>query len=310
MLKTKWIVCLACLCSISFMSVTAREGNLTVQELITAHLKSIGAPEDIKSLRSRVMSGSALAYFATTKGGSGGFKDGEFVLASEPDKMGIRVAFSSPEYPGEFIAYNGNEVTVSHIAPGQRSPFAEFIHRNDSVLKKGWLGGTLSMAWPLLNLEGNPSGIEYAQGQIEGHPVHQLISKVKDMRITMSFDEKSFRHMRTEYRARNDSMIADQMSYAPMMTGDINGDWQMTFDHRQLLPSIMGVARVPDSKLLLVEKFEDFSKAGDLTLPYRYTIEYSVEGQGIAYAAKWAMRASPNIIINGQIDSSFFRAQK
>ncbi len=48
---------------------------------------------------------------------------------------------------------------------------------------------------------------------------------------------------------------------------------------------------LPDSIYVLIEKFDDFKKVGAMTLPHSYTMDYSVEGQGHTFIAKWTMKA-------------------
>jgi hypothetical protein len=68
-------------------------------------------------------------------------------------------------------------------------------------------------------------------------------------------------------------------------------------------------AGLPDSIYVLVEKFDDFKKVGALTLPHSYTLEYSVEGQGHTFIAKWIMKAS-QWAFNRTYDDRIFIAQK
>ena len=66
---------------------------------------------------------------------------------------------------------------------------------------------------------------------------------------------------------------------------------------------------VPDSIYVLTEKFDDFKKVGAMTLPHSYTLDYSVEGQGSTFIAKWTMKAS-QWAFNRALDERLFVAQK
>jgi hypothetical protein len=293
----------------------AKESPITVQELIKAHLGSIGSPEALKDLKSRVMNGSATATFFITQGGAGGYKSGEFVLASEPGRVGMRMVFGRPEYPGEYFAYDGKEVTVRQVDPGHRLPLADFIYRFDGFVREGLLGGTLSLAWPLLHAEASRDAINYSEGQLEGHPVHVLEYRPRknsgNMKIRLFFDGKTFRHLRTEYTVRRSSSPTEETSSSPIAYASARADLPlMTFDHGLVTPLLANMIKAPDSTLKLVEKFDDFNPAGNLILPSSYTMEYTIDGQGTSYAASWKLKAGSHFINNGQIDPSFFKAHK
>jgi hypothetical protein len=320
MLKTTCLLaCTGILCQLLTAArpgrLVAKESQITVQELVKAHLRSIGSPEALKDLKSRVMNGSATATFFITQGGAGGYRGGEFVLASEPGRVGMRMVFGRPEYPGEYIAYDGKEVTVRQIDPGHRLPLAEFIYRFDGFVREGLLGGTLSVAWPLLHAEASLDAIKYSVGQLEGQPVHVLEYRPRknsgDMKIKLFFDRKTFRHLRTEYIVRRASAPTEETSISPIAYASARADLPlMTFDHGLVTPLLANMIKAPDSTLKLVEKFDDFNPAGNWTLPYSYTMEYTIDGQGTSYAASWKLKAGSHFINNGQIDPSFFRAQK
>jgi len=66
----------------------------------------------------------------------------------------------------------------------------------------------------------------------------------------------------------------------------------------------------PDSIYVLVEKFDNFGNIDRLVvLPQDYSIEYSVEGSGATFLAKWTVLAE-HWMDNGNTDKSFFVAQK
>ena len=67
---------------------------------------------------------------------------------------------------------------------------------------------------------------------------------------------------------------------------------------------------VPDSHYVLIEKFSDFKTTPDgLTLPHQYVLEYSLQGQGSSFMAKWTILAG-QFMHSGQIDDSFFKADE
>ena len=54
--------------------------------------------------------------------GGTGKLTGNSLFVSEGYMLGIIMKFGALDYPGDYFAYDGEEVTVSHINPGQRSP--------------------------------------------------------------------------------------------------------------------------------------------------------------------------------------------
>jgi hypothetical protein len=278
---------------------------LTPDELVAAHLKSIGSPEAIKAIQSRIVSGAAAVRFVM--GATGSWNDGEFAVVSEPQRLGLVMKFGALEYPGEYFAFDGKDVTVSNMKPGQKSPVADFIFRNGGVMKEGLLGGTLSVAWPLLNLKEKGAELKVVESKLDGKAVYEVEYRPKkaigDMKVRLFFDAENFHHLRTEYKVTHkDDMTSSRSitSSAPLGAGYENG---------QVRPNATMMEGVPNSYYTMVEKFDNYQKAGDLTLPYTYTIEYEIQGQGTSFVANWKMRSSGQFVNNGKIDAEFFKAK-
>ena len=66
----------------------------------------------------------------------------------------------------------------------------------------------------------------------------------------------------------------------------------------------------PDSIYLLVEEFDNFVVVGDLVLPLNYSLEYSLEGHGATFLAKWTVLADVFTNNGKDIDQTFFSAHK
>jgi hypothetical protein len=284
----------------------AQEKKITPDELVEAHLKSIGTPEAVKAIKSRVVSGLAGVRFI--QGASGSYNDGGFVLASEPERMGLVMKFNALEYPMEYFAFDGRAVTVANIKPGQKSPVAEFIDRFNGFVKEGLLGGTLSVAWPLLHLKERQAELKCGEGTLEGKPVYEVEYHPKkpmgDLKIKMFFDKETFRHIRTEYKVSHSSDLS--ASRGVVSSGTILNSPNST---TEMAPRATIMGDIANSYYKLVEKFGNYQKAGDLTLPYSYAIEYEIQGQGSSFLAEWSMRAGGQFTNNGQIGPEFFKAR-
>jgi len=134
------------------------------------------------------------------------------MCVADGKKLAIVLKYGDLNYPGEYFAYDGKDVSVGHISPGQRSPLADFLFRHKGIMKEGLLGGVFSIGWPLLNLKEKQVELEYRETTIDGRRLHEIEYRPKDslrdMKIKLYFDQETNRHVRTEYRVR----VRDDMS--------------------------------------------------------------------------------------------------
>ncbi len=286
-------------------SISAQKQNLTVDELLAEHVKSIGSPAAIAEIKSRALVGTASVNFIQ---GAHGSMNGTSMVVSEGNKLGIVMKYSDINYPGEYFAFDGKDVSVGYISPGQRSPVADFLFRYNGLFKEGLMGGILSGAWPLLDLKQKNADLKYRETTVEGRRLHEIEYQPKqtlrDMKIRMYFEPESCRHVRTEYQVR----IRDDMSAAPAGGQTRSGRFQTPGgDSGSGFETLR--QGLPDSIYVLVEKFDDFKKVGGLILPHSYTIHYSVEGQGGSFIAEWTMKAQ-QWAFNKSYDERIFKAQK
>ncbi len=289
-----------------------QEKEITPGELIARHLRSIGTPEKLAEIKSRGLSGRAAVQFI--QGGTGQVTDGQFLCVSEGRKIGMVMKFGDLQYPGEYFAFNGIETTVGHINPGQRSPIADFIFRYNALMREGLLGGVFSVAWPLLDIRERQVELQYRKATISDRSFHALdyISKnLGDIKVTLFFDMNTFRHLRTEYRVR----LANDMT---AMNSVNPGTGPNSIDQRAVegigrpmdrSPGATIMESQPDSIYLMIEQFGNFADVGGLALPQDYTIDYSIEGYGASFLAKWAVLVE-HWKNNGNIDQTFFVAQQ
>ena len=295
------VLCLSL--SVSWTGYGFAEDQINPEQVVAAHLKSMGSPAALAALKSMLFVGTTSVEFIQ---GASGSMNGTSMCVSDGNKLGIVLKYGDINYPGEYFAYDGKDVSVGHISPGQRSPLAEFIFKHNSIVKEGILGGIFSRGWPLLNLQEKQVDLEYREAKIDGRQLHEIEYRPKqslrDMKIKLYFDAETYRHVRTEYRVR----IKDDMTAAPGGLGTRQGrfrepDGQYGFDTLQ--------QGLPDSIYVLVEKFDDFKKVGAMTLPHTYSMDYSLEGQGHTFIAKWTMKAV-EWAFNRTYDERIFVAQK
>jgi hypothetical protein len=185
--------------------------------------------------------------------------------------MAMNMEFPSTSYRGEYLAYDGNAVTVRNIAPGVNSPLANFIYRYDRIMKNGLLGGVYSNAWPLLNNGFNKANMRVRKTRVERTELYELEYHLTDrhdaMRIRLYFDPETWRHVRTHY----------------------------------YLSNIQGFNPHPT----LTEKFDNFKEIGELTLPHSYAIHLE-HGDNIAI---WKIEVSEWTFNALDIDQRIFQAE-
>lgn len=235
--------------------------KLKPEEIVAKHIEAIGTAEARKADRSRIVAGTSLMNLKT---GGRGNSSGPALLASQKDKVLLKAEFTSAGYPFERLGFDGRKLHAKQYSPGIRSPLAEFFMSHDTVFSEGLLGGTLSSAWPLLNLEARSPKLQYGGTEkIDGRQAHKLKYLPRhgsDVKITIFIDTENFQHVRTEY---------ERAIAAPM--GSTPGE----------------SASMREMRYRLVEDFRDFRAEGGLTLPHTYKIEYTVSRLNQPLALDW-----------------------
>lgn len=293
-------------------SVFGKDNKPTPEEVVAAHLKSLGTPELLARIKNRGVGGMASVEFV--QGGVGTMTGQSMVISSERG-LSIILKYGGVDYPGEYFAFDGTDVEVSTIRPGQRSPLGDFIFRYKGVMKEGLLGGVLSLGWPLLDIEKRKASLKYVSAKVDGRELHEIDynpkSGMNNIKVKLFFEPGTFRHVRTEYLLRVQSEQALQAGKT-VTEGVPNsaGGGPITRDAGIL-------DQIGNSYYLLVEKFDNFkevkfndtpgSETKGLILPHRYALEYSVEGQGSSFLGHWNIDAD-QWVHNGKLDPSVFKA--
>lgn len=247
---------------VATVPVTA-EQKMKPEELIAKHLESIGTAEARTAARNRIITG--VSELTLKQGGSGNLL-GSALMASEGDKNLLMMAFDRPDYPAEKIGYNGHKLSVQPVRPGVRTPLGEFFRTHEEMFKEGLVGGTLSQAWPLLNVAGRSPKLEYGgTRKFDGRLAHELKytpNKGSSLKIKLYFDAENFRHIRTEY----ERVIAATMGARPIDSG----------------------GRL-DTRYQVVEEFADFKEENGLTLPHVYRFELRITSGSAPMLLDWVM---------------------
>ena len=63
--------------------------------------------------------------------------------------------------PPTAFAFDGSKTTVTQFRPGRHTPLEQFFAEYEIIIREGLFGGTLSEAWPLLDLQQKNPKLEY-----------------------------------------------------------------------------------------------------------------------------------------------------
>ncbi len=263
--------------------LNAKEEKLKVELLIAKHLASIGTPEALAATRSRSMEGKAQVIFRI---GGTGLLNGKGRVVSDGHKYLIGMEFGVVTYPGDIMAFDGENPTVNLIKPGRRSNLGDFVYQHDVLLKEGLLGGAMTTAWPLLDLASRQPKLSYAGlKKFEGQSLHEVKYRAKkgggDLQISLYFDPGTFRHMATRYRL----VVPPAMASNPI---DSAGQRETVYT--------------------LDEQFGNFGTVDSLTLPHFYKLTMTMEGQNGSYLTEWNLQAE-KVSHNQQAEAAAFVAK-
>ena len=253
--------------------------KLTLEEVLAKHLDSIGSAHDRKAVTTRIISGTSFVVFRTEPTGQA---SGKAVLASDGPKNLIGMSFYSAVYPREQFSYNGTNSNAAFVTPGVRSSLGSFLTIHDFILRHGLMGGTLSSAWPLLDLSGQKGRVEYVGlKKVKDQSLHELKYQPRggsDCDVTIFLNEKTYEHVRTEYSRVIPAGMGDR-SYGNVTTRE--------------------------SRFKLVEEFSDFRVEGGLNLPHVYKFEFSADTQSGTFLAEWTATLT-QFTFNEKIDPAAF----
>ena len=235
-------------------SLVGKDGKLTAEKLVARHLESIGPPEARANLKSRSLEGQGTMRILL--GGSGALS-GSVTHKSEGNKSSFLFEVDDPSYQGEHIIFDGQDGRVSWAYRGRRSELGEFIQAHSYILREGLLGGTLSTAWPLLDLESKKPRLGYrGLKKDQDRKLHRLEYRPEkrggDLRIDLYFEPETFRHVKTIYH----------FSEAPGIgRTSRSSHWQQ------------------ETRYLIEETFENFQQMSGLTLPALWIIRFERSGR-------------------------------
>jgi len=284
------LVLLGLPCGLSRASAAAPVTN--VDQLIAQHLDSIASAKVRAEMKSRVVQGPV--EFKILVGGAGEL-EGKAILVSEGKKLQFMMKLPNNDYRGEQFVFDGDKDKVAYSTSTQRrSAFGNLVFVQDAILREGLLGGVLSTAWPLLDLDQRKPKLNYEGIKtVDGQKVYDLLyrpHKNSDLEIHLYFDTETCRHVETMYR----------YTIQPgLVGGEVGSGGAMptpgTLDNpggtaAGTSPEV-AAARQQPTRYRLQEKFSDFKTVDGVTLPTAYDIQFSQELQnGRTTLSDWDLK--------------------
>ena len=261
--------------------VVASAQKLTVEQVISKHLESVGTKEKRDSIKNQFI----LSELRFTLKGSTTPGAGKAVLVSEGNKNLWGFSLNLSEYPQDRFGFDGKETNIGFIRPGARSVLGGFIYSNKELLREGLLGGTLLSSWFLLRNSDVKSRVTYEGtkkiGNYDTYVLEYAPKGGSDLSIKLYFDVETFRHLRTEYK----QVIAARQGTT------IDSSAGQTADQYQL-----------------IEDFSDFMKLNGITIPKTYRIFYSYTGNSagkVNREMEWSFKVT-NFSFNQELDPNSF----
>jgi hypothetical protein len=245
---------------------TAQDKKVTIEELISRHLESIGSAEARAAVKSRVL-GGPIKFVVRTGSPYQEETIGRIVCAGAKFRYTIVWPRSLRDRKEEEIIFDGERVATGLLQYQKEQPLSSFFFRHQLPLQEGLIGGTLSTTWTLMRIEAMQPRLEYkGLRKVDGREVHAVNYRKRkglmELKITLYFEAATFRHIRTDYLFEIDTALGGNPDAASRLTA---------------------------SRQLLTEEFDDFRAVEGLTLPHRYKLQLTQEAGNRSYLMDWEL---------------------
>lgn len=249
----------------------AKDERVSADELIAKHLQSLGKSTDSAGA-TRLFQGK-VAFSEII--GRNVHIEGASSLLSQRRKIKCAFQFGAPQYQGEQFVFDGQKGMVGMIDPTSRSNLGTFLYSQEEVLREGLFAGTLSSAWPLLDLTQSGAKLKYdGLRKIDGRDLHDVIYTPKkrggngDLSIHLYFDPENYHHVMTIYT---------------LTLHNPDGNAQEGTD---------------EVRQTLEERFDDFRVTDGLTVPWHWTLRFRVTPQTKTQEFQWESKFETFQILN------------
>jgi hypothetical protein len=226
-------------------------------------------------------------------------------LVSEGRKAVVMIKLGNADYRGEQFVTDGDKVSVAAtISNHRRSSFGEFVYSQDQILREGLIGGALTTAWALLNLDQNKPKLSFdGEKKADGQPAYQLTyhpRKRDDLIIHLYFDPATYRHIMTTYTVT----LASGLGGSSPSLSDQAG---LTTPSNTPGADVTQSSKQRETRYTIEERFTDFKTADGLTLPTKETIHFTEELQnGTTNVYEWDL-ALEEVSNNQSLDPRNFQ---
>jgi hypothetical protein len=235
----------------AMFSVSSAKDEFQASDFVKQHLNSIGTDEARAAVKNRLAQGTLTFQYLNVAG----IVNGNLQFVSEGDKFVSVLKIPSPDYRGEQFVSDGKKTAVHQPKPGVYSAMGRFVFEHDEVLTEGLWGGSLSTAWALSHLDERHAKLQdQGMKKVDGRDLHRVDyvpKKSSDLQIELYFEPDTFRHVMTVY------------SYHVMARGGGGPTASAGQEERYYR---------------LEERFADFKNIDNLTLPGRWTIQFTSGG--------------------------------
>ncbi len=260
--------------------------KMTAEEVVAKHLMSIGPPEARAAAKNRTAAGTAEVVFHVPRTGR---LPGRSEVISDTRMMRIGMIFASQENQSELFVFDGRSVDTNELAIRLRSPLALFVYDHRLLLKEGLLCGTMTTAWPLLDLAGRQPTLKYTGlRKVNGVQLHELAYRAKrdagDLQVFLYFSPENFRHVYSEYRLVERAGV---------------GQYE-----RPTQANPAGASPATDTFYKIEEWFDDFRTVESLILPHSYRLRFTKEGSD-PYICEYSISLT-RVLHNQAVDPKVF----
>ncbi len=237
---------------LAMLSVSAAKDEFQAGDFVKQHLNSIGTEPARAAVKNRLAQGTVI--FQILNGG-GQRWDGKETFVSEGDKFASLLKFPPTIYRTEWFVSDGKKTSVAQVRPGRYTAFGQFVMAHSEILSEGLWGGALSTGWALSRLDERLAklqdrGLKKVDGR-ELHRVDYVPKKSSDLEIQLYFEPDTFRHVMTVYLMTVSAHLGRNSAQS---------------------------GQEQETHYRLEERFADFKSIDDVTLPGRWTIQFTVGG--------------------------------
>jgi len=237
----------------ALLAASVAKDQFQAQDFVKQHLTSIGTDQARADLKSRVVEGTVVFRVVN----QAGELTGKLQFVSEDAKFVSMLKLPNPDYPGERFVTDGNKTYVAQMRPGVYSELGRFVWVHNEILTEGLWGGALNTAWALAHLDERRAKLQdRGMKTMDGRKLRRVDyvpKKRSDLQIELYFEPETLRHVMTVYSFTVSPGMAESVGASALTT---------------------------DTHYRLEERFADFKSTDNLTLPAKWTIQYTMDVSG------------------------------